>query len=189
MKREGQEPEREGEPEQRTAQIAERAGVSLGTFYQYFRDRTDVVAALLHAHVTTMLERTDVRWRAEEGRDGLRRVLVNFVTAYAETGPLARVWEEVSHIDDGLASLRRDLGRVFTEAVQYELERAARHGACRPFTHEEAARGAGALAGMVARFCYGTYVFAPPADGPPDPQAAADLLTELWAGAVDLQYA
>jgi len=171
------------------AQIAERAGVSLGTFYQYFRDRTDVVAALLHAHVTTMLERTDVRWRAEEGRDGLRRVLVNFVTAYAETGPLARVWEEVSHIDDGLASLRRDLGRVFTEAVQYELERAARHGACRPFTHEEAALAARALAGMVDRFCYVTYVFDPPADGPPDPQAAADLLTELWAGAVDLQYA
>lgn len=169
------------------ADIAESAGVSLGTFYQYFRDRSDVVAALLRIAVTTMLDRTDARWRAAEGRAGLSRVLANFVGAYAETAALSRVWEEVSHVDPDLAALRRDLGRVFTEAVETELIRAGRRGECRSFAPPAAALAARALAGMVDRFCYVTYVFDPPTAGPPSPDEAAAVLTDLWAAAIDLR--
>jgi AcrR family transcriptional regulator len=71
--------------------VAAAAGVSLGTVYQYFRDRSDLVAALLQTHVTRMLGQTDVQWRVSEGEAGLYRVLHNFVASYAERAAMARV--------------------------------------------------------------------------------------------------
>ena len=165
--------------------VANAAGVSLGTVYQYFRDRSDLVAALLQANVTRMLTQTDTEWRAAEGRPGLYRVLHNFVAFYADQAAMSRVWEEVCHLDDDLADLRRTLSRVFTAVVARELRQAGRAGVLRGDLDPDLA--AVALAGMVDRFCYVTYVFDPPGEGPPAPEEAADLLTELWASAVGLQ--
>ena len=164
--------------------VANEAGVSLGTVYQYFRDRSDLVAALLQTQVTRMLGQTDTRWRASEGRAGLYRVLHNFVASYAERAEMARVWEEVCHVDDDLAALRRTLSRVFTGVVADELRRAARDGLLRADIDADLA--ATALAGMADRYCYVTYVFDPPADGVPSAGESAELLTELWASAVGL---
>jgi AcrR family transcriptional regulator len=164
--------------------VASAAGVSLGTVYQYFHDRADVVAALLQEAVTTMLGRADTAWRAAEGRAGLYRVIHNFVASYSEVAAIAGVWEEVSHIDDDLAELRRSLGRIFTEQVERELRRAARLAQVR--SNLDPVLTARALTGMVDRYCYVTYVFDPPEDGPPTPEQSAELLTELWASAVGL---
>ena len=166
------------------ADVAAAAGVSLGTVYQYFRDRSDLVAALLQVHVTGMLTQTDARWRASEGAPGLYRVLHNFVASYGEQTAMARVWEEVCHLDDDLAELRRTLSRVFTGVVAQELKRAGEAGLLRNDLDPELA--AAALAGMVDRYCYVTYVFDPPGDGPPSAEESATLLTQLWASAVGL---
>jgi AcrR family transcriptional regulator len=166
--------------------IAERAGVSLGTFYQYFRDRADVVGALVVEGVTHMLQRTDAEWRAAEGRDGLYRVIENFVSAYTEAGNLALIWEEVCHVEPSLAELRRDLERMLTEQIERQLLQASQQGLTRRFTQREATLAARALTSMVDRFCYVTYAFDPPADGAPSPKEAARLLTDLWASAVEL---
>jgi AcrR family transcriptional regulator len=164
--------------------VAAAAGVSLGTVYQYFRDRSDLVAALLQTHVTRMLGQTDVQWRVSEGEAGLYRVLHNFVASYAERAAMARVWEEVCHLDDDLADLRRTLSRVFTGVVARELRRAGRAGLLRDDVDPDLA--AVALSGMVDRYCYVTYVFDPPEAGPPPAAESADLLTRLWASAVGL---
>lgn len=164
--------------------VAAAAGVSLGAVYQYFRDRSDLVAALLQAQVTRMLGQTDTRWRASEGRAGLYRVLYNFVASYAERAELAGVWEEVCHVDDDLADLRRTLSRVFTGVVANELRRAAHEGLLRADLDPDLA--ATALSGMVDRYCYVTYAFDPPDDGAPSAEESAELLTELWATAVGL---
>ena len=167
--------------------VAAAAGVSLGNVYQYFRDRSDLVAALLQANVTRMLSQTDTEWRAAEGRDGLFRVLHNFVASYAERADMARVWEEVCHLDDDLADLRRTLARLFTGVVAREIRRAARAGLLRDDLDADLA--ATALSGMVDRYCYVTYVFDPPPAGPPSAEESAHLLTELWAAAVGLSPA
>lgn len=167
-------------------EIAERAGVSLGTVYQYFRNRADVVAALIVDGSRHMLQRTDTRWRAEEGRAGLHRVIENFVSAYRDAGSLNRIWEEVSHREPELAELRRDLGRMLTEPVEEELLRAGRAGLARRFTPREAELAARALTGMVDRYCYVTYVFDPPDDGAPSPEESARIITDLWTSAIDL---
>jgi len=167
--------------------IAARAGVSLGTFYQYFRDRSDVVAALVRIGVRTFLERTEANWSAAGGRRGLHDVIFAFVTAYVERAEFNRMWDEVCHFEPELAELRRDLSRLLTEMVERELIDGGRAGHCRRFTAAEAKLTARALASMVDRFCYVTYAFDTPAGDAPSPEQAADVLTELWAGAIGLR--
>jgi AcrR family transcriptional regulator len=166
------------------AAVAAAAGVSLGTVYQYFRDRSDLVAALVTGSVSTMLDRTDTRWRAAEGDAGLHRIILNFITSYTEVAALAGVWEEVAHIDDDLAQMRRELGRVFTGTVARELRRSAAAGTVRDDVDPELA--ARALTGMVDRYCYVTYVFDPPRRLPSVDESAT-VLARLWSAAVGLR--
>ena len=168
------------------ADITEAAGVSLGTFYQYFRDRAEVVGALLHDHTARHMSRTETAWRPEEGWDGVYRVVHSFVSWYAEEAAFAEVWEEVCHVDEDVAELRRDLARVFVESVEHQLLRASKAGVVRQFSPKTATLAARALTGMVDRFCYVTYVFDPPEEGPPSPEVASRTLTDLWAAAIGM---
>lgn len=166
------------------AHIAAAAGVGLGTVYQYFRDRADLIRALVRGRVTQRMNQAELGWKAEDGVAGLERMLSRFVTAYAETAAFAAVWEEVVHVEPELADLRRHLGRQFTDAVTNELRRAIEQGLVREGL--DAAITASALTAMVDRFCFVTYVFDPPEDGAPDPGLAAKELTLLWADAIGL---
>jgi AcrR family transcriptional regulator len=163
------------------ADVAAFADVSLGTVYQYFRDRADLVGALMNRGVATTLERTDSAWRAAEGYDGVHRVLLDFVRAYAASAELFGVWEEVTHLDEDLAALRRELGRIFTGTVERELKRARRAKLVRPDL--DPALAARALTGMADRYCYVTYVFDPPSSLP-TPEQSADVLAKLWSAAI-----
>jgi AcrR family transcriptional regulator len=165
--------------------VAEAAGVSLGTVYQYFRDRGEIVAALVHHGVSDLLRGADNAWQADEGRTGLERVLGRFVAAYIEAGAVARVWEEVSHVDEELGALRRKLGRAFTRSIERSLTRAVAEGVVRDDL--DVPLVAIALSGMVDRYCYVVYAFDPPSGEPPSADASAQLLAGLWAAAVGLQ--
>jgi AcrR family transcriptional regulator len=163
------------------ADIATAAGVSLGTVYQYFRDRADLVAALVNRAMQVMFDRADPTYRVAEGEDGLHRIILSFVTSYTEVAALAGVWEEVTHIDEQLADLRRGLGRAFTGRVERELRRAAAAGEIR--TDLDVDLAARALTAMVDRYCYVTYVFDPPARVPSVAKSAT-VLTKLWSAAI-----
>jgi AcrR family transcriptional regulator len=175
-----------GFAETTVAGIAEHADVSLGTFYQYFRDRSDVLTAIVRTSVSALLEQTETRWHVSEGKASVYRLIRAFVGAYADGAAFSRLWEEVSHLDPEMAELRRDLTRLLTETVERELIRGGRKGHCRPFAPAEAALAARALAGMVDRFCYVTYVFDPP-ETPPDVDDASRVLTRLWTDAIGLR--
>lgn len=167
------------------AHIIEKAGVSFGTFYQYFRHRGDVLVAMLTSNLQQMFESSDVKWRAAEGRAGLYRVIHNFVEAYSDAGNAAGIWEEASIVEPEMAELRRSVGRMMTAAVEAELRRASKAGLCRPLANGETAAAATALAAMVDRFCFVTFVFDPPAERP-SVDGCARALTELWASAIAL---
>ena len=166
------------------AQVAAAAGVSLGTVYQYFRDRADLIVVLVRGRVASRMNAAEVGWKAGDGVDGLERMLKNFIGAYAEVAALAAVWEEVVHVEPELADLRRRLGRQFTNAVEAELKRAQRKNLVRDGIAADIA--ARALTSMVDRFCFVTYVFDPPDAGPPSPVEAARELAALWAHAIGL---
>jgi AcrR family transcriptional regulator len=94
------------------ALIADHARVGTGTFYQYFRDRSDVLGELVNAGISLMVESGEMTWRLEDGREGLERMLLRFVSGYSEAAPFWAMWEEVTHTDERLAAVRRDLSRL-----------------------------------------------------------------------------
>ena len=166
------------------ADVAESAGVSLGAVYQYFRDRSDLVAAIIQVGMQTMMSRVDVTWRVSEGRPGLERVLANYAAAFEQAPGVARVWEEVCQVDPDMADLRRSLGRIFQRSLEAELRRAQAAGSAR--RDIDPAVAVTALAGMVDRHCYVTYVFDPPDGGPPPAEETGRVLADLWWHALGL---
>lgn len=160
--------------------IASTAGVSLGAFYQYFRDRVDVLATLVGEGAQRMLDDASQVWRPNEGRDGIRRVLHAFVTHYRATSKFQRVWEEVTHVDGELAALRRELVRTYTSAVEVALRLGQEEGSVRVDLDVEGA--AVALTSMVDRTCYLRFVFdRQPGQGV---EPTVDVLTDIWWTAV-----
>jgi len=173
----------QGYLETTVGQIADRAGVALGTFYQYFRDRADIMGTIVRTTVADVLKVDDV-WDPSRGRAGLRSVIGAFVRLYASTASFQAAWEEVSHVAPEMAEVRRDSTRLFTDAVSGAIRRGQRAKIMR--RDVDAAATALALTAMADRYCYLTYVFDPPANVP-SPDETADLLTMLWADAIGLR--
>ncbi len=166
------------------AMVTERAQVSLGTFYQYFRDRADVVTALVTAYVTRLLDgETGLAWDVRQGGEGLAALLHGYVEAYVEGAAFSRVWEEVSQTEPELAEVRRTLTRVLEQSVERQLRAGQRAQLIPRLT--DPALTARALTAMTDRFCYLTYVA--DVSSPPVPvDVAAGVLTELWSSALRL---
>jgi len=176
--------DRQGYQRTSMVDVALAAGVSQGTVYQYFRDRSDLVVAIIQQALHQLLTRTDTTWRPAEGMAGLERILSNYAVGFAEAPDVVRVWEEVSHTDEEMAELRRSLGRLFEASVEKAIRTGQRSGRIRRgMDPVETSR---ALCAMTDRYCYVSYVFDPPAGGPPDPAETGRLLAELWATALGL---
>ncbi len=167
------------------AQIAESAGVSLGTFYQYFRNRGEVLAALITESLRQMETNTGTGWRAAEGAEGLERIFRVYVEAYTQNVAIARVWEDVSQTEPEMIELRREAARAITGQFAAELLRAGKAGKTRAMTPREANLTARALAGMADRLCFELFVFDPP-EPKPTHEEVASLLAGLWASALGL---
>ncbi|GAA3516329.1 hypothetical protein GCM10022234_09410 [Aeromicrobium panaciterrae] len=166
--------------------IAESAGVSQGTVYQYFADRNDIVSTLAGERALRMLGRGADFWDPATGRLGLRRAINAIVTMQWENRAFFELWENASHADARLANLRRDLVAQFRRSFARTLERGVRDGYVRPdLIPEEMAR---AMSLMVSAYCYDAFIFDPPAE-PMDPASAVDHLTALWADAIGLREA
>lgn len=167
------------------AQIAERAGVSLGTFYQYFRNRDEVLAAMVNNSLRQMETNTGAGWHVGDGVEGLTRIFGIYVDAYTESIDIARVWENVSQTEQEMVTLRKDAARTITGQFAAELRRASKAGEIREMSAREASLTARALAGMADRVCFEMFVFDPP-NPPATKDEVAALLARLWAGALGI---
>ena len=160
------------------ADICKRAGMSVGTFYQYFRSRSDVMTTLVSDAVRGTLDLPP--WRLDRGRSGVRELLRDYVVGYEATAPFQGVWEEATHVDDVPAAVRRDLSRFMTERLEREFRRARRDVDLDP------ALLAKALAAMVDRYCYLTYVFDPP-EVPVPIEDSVDVLEHVWCSSLGIE--
>jgi AcrR family transcriptional regulator len=152
--------------------IAQQCDVSLGTVYQYFADRNDIVAALAGESALRMLDRGADSWEPATGRIGLRRAISALVTLYAENVQFFALWETASQVDERLATLRREfVGHFRRTFARADID------------PESMAR---AMSLMVSAYCYDVFIFDPPTL-PADPERVIDDLTALWADAVGLR--
>jgi AcrR family transcriptional regulator len=159
--------------------ICARAGTSLGTFYQYFHSRVDVMTSLVADSIRGTLRQSP--WRLAQGQAGIRLLLSEYVATYEATAPFQGVWEEATHVDEVPAAVRRDLSRFMTEGVEREFRRAQESGLLG--RDVDPALLARALTAMVDRYCYLTYVFDPPAE-PVSINESVEVLTHIWAASL-----
>lgn len=166
----------------KVADISARAGTSLGTFYQYFRGRADVMTSLVAEAVRATQNQRP--WSLGQGTDGIRRILRDYILTYEASAAFQGVWEEATHVDEVPAAVRRDLSRFMTDGIEREFRKARRRGALP--REVDPALLARALTAMADRYCYLTYVF----DPPPKPVAverSVDVLTHVWASALGVR--
>jgi AcrR family transcriptional regulator len=66
-----------------TTRVAFRAGVSVGTLYQYFPNKKALLQAALRLHLTEMAEAVELVCREQEGRT-LRQMATALITAFLQ---------------------------------------------------------------------------------------------------------
>lgn len=166
--------------------LAQEAGVSLPTIYQYFADRNDIVATLAADHALGMLQAGADDWDPTTGRLGLRRAIAALVNLYSQSSPFFSIWEVASHVDDRLAQLRADFESQFREGFARKMRKGMELGYVRSTQDpQEAAR---AMNLMVQSYCSDVFVVGPRrGEEPPPVDDIVDLLTSLWADAIGLQ--
>lgn len=170
-----------GWPSTTITTIAGQAGVGTGTIYQYFRSKEDVLAALVGEWALAALSQVQA-WDPSDGRHGLRALIGRFVSGYARTAAFQRVWAEVSLTDPRLAELRTDMSEVYVRLFADAFVEGQEAGLLELGGHPtEVAR---ALCAMVDRYCEQVFVHGA---APTTPAQTADLLTDLWAGALALR--
>lgn len=135
--------------------IHEAAGVSLGTFYTYFRSKSAVVVTLVAEQIAAFV---DALADADVTDGGLGA----FVRHYARTADFQRVWEEATHLEPEVAEFRW--------AAQEAFDAWLAGGIARPGL--DAAATARLLNAMVDRYCYMTFVV----DGHRDPATVARVI-------------
>jgi AcrR family transcriptional regulator len=163
--------------------IHEAAGVSLGTYYLYFRDKADLMATLVGEAI---LESADVMFRPvdlSDGVAGVRRLLEGYVDSYRRTAGFQEVWEEATHVDDDLRALRRDVTRLIEATLTESILAGQAAGVVDPDLDPRGS--ARALSAMVDRYCYLTFVV--DADGATSTQDVVDVLVRMWVGTLDLR--
>ncbi|GAA3516287.1 hypothetical protein GCM10022234_09340 [Aeromicrobium panaciterrae] len=166
--------------------VAKEAGVSLPTVYQYFADRDDIVATLAADHALNMLQRGADDWDPLTGRLGLRRAIAALVTLYAEDVVFYSLWEVASHVDDRLATLRREFEDQFHEGFSRKMRKGIEHGMVRDDIDPHAMAKAMNL--MVSSYCHDAFVVnGRRREEPPATDDVIDMLTTLWADAIGLR--
>lgn len=162
--------------------VHERAGVSLGTYYQYFRDKTDLVATIVAEAVIGSAHSIWPGFDPGLGDRGVSEVIDSFVRHYAATADFQRVWEEVTQLEPTVADLRMRLAQLIETSLAAGIVDGQADGAVDGSL--DPALAGRALAAMADRTCYLTFVV--------DRRGAAavgevtETLTRLWANGLRL---
>lgn len=165
------------------ADIADRAGVSLGTFYQYFSDLNGIVMVLAGEQIIEMLSQHVDEWDPRTGRLGLRKVLAVFLRGYFANVAFYRLWEQATMVDPRIGEMRRRFWAAYKHQIARSLAAGMAAGAVR--TDIDPGETARALTHMIQSYCYDVCIFDPP-QTEVSADEAADLLTTLWADAIGL---
>jgi AcrR family transcriptional regulator len=166
----------------RVADIAERAGVSHGTFYTYF-DSKEAVLWAIAADLNEAMSRTARGVRAEVGGDEVKAIeLANrrYLQTYLDNRKVMRLMEEVASFNPEMRKARQRTRVRFVTQTTRSIERLQAAGRADPGL--DATYAAHALVSMVSHFAY--YMVA--TRTALDVDTAVATLTTLWARGLGL---
>jgi AcrR family transcriptional regulator len=170
----------------RISDIAERAGLSHGSFYHYFESKEQIFREVADAQEARLTAPDDDASESDRASltdlERLRRANRRYLERYRDSAKIMGVIEEVSRYDDHVNDARMQRQKHFADRAERAIRRMQRDGIADPDVDPELASLA--LGSMVARFAelwlvesWGTY----------DLDDVAEQLTRLWANAIGLQ--
>lgn len=137
------------------AAISERAGVAVGTVYQYFRSKEEIISAIVAEWALKAL--ADIKtWDPSDGLEGLAALIARYVDMYARTAKFQRLWEEVSVVEPTLADLRAELTEVFVVMFADTFVTASQAGLLDP--GPDPVETSRAINAMIDRYCLQVFV-------------------------------
>ena len=109
-----------------TTRVAQRAGVSVGTLYQYFPNKSALLRAVLERHLGSIADAVEAACGASQGKP-LETMAAALVTAFFDAkmknAKNSRALHAVSDDVDGITVVR-EVSRRFTKAIAAMLETA-----------------------------------------------------------------
>jgi AcrR family transcriptional regulator len=183
--------EEQGFLDARISDIAERAGLSHGSFYHYFDSKEQIFREVADEQEERLTATPDAASpdaapptdRADDTpRERIRRANRRYLQRYRDEARIMGVIEQVSRYDDHVNAARMARQHHFAERSERSIRRLQREGFVDP--QVDPAIAADALGAMVGRFAelwlvqgYREYDF----------DQAVEQLTRLWANALQLR--
>jgi AcrR family transcriptional regulator len=178
--------EESGFLEARISDIAERAGLSHGSFYHYFESKEQIFREVAETQETLLTapaadpDETDGVALTELER--LYRANRRYLERYRDSAEIMGVIEQVSRYDDHVHEARMRRQKHFADRAERSIRRLQRQGAADADVDPELA--ALALGSMVARFAE---LWLVESWGDYDLDTVAEQVTRLWANAIGLR--
>ncbi len=167
----------------KVAQIAERAGVSHGTFYTYFDSKEDIFRELCVDLQERVRVARDAHMSTDEGAtvfEQVERANRGFLETYRDNAGLFAVVEQVATFNEEFRNIRRDIRAGYVTRSQKVIARLQAEGVV--VDDIDARYAAEALGSMVERFAYVWLVMGEEFDL----DDAVYNLTMLWARALGI---
>jgi AcrR family transcriptional regulator len=173
--------ERVGYADARLIDITTEAGMSAGSFYTYFTNKEEILAAVLEELQEEMVHPQVERVAGAETPVRIIEAATRaYLTSYQKNARLMRLLEEVADIDDNFRKLRARRNEAFARRNARSIRNLQIRGLADPELDPRLA--AGALGLMVARVAYRTFV-----DGEPwEFEELVSTMTRLWANALQI---
>ena len=114
--------------------ISATAGVSVGTFYNYFRNKRQILLVLVLDRLETIfsqLEVAQIDFTSENHRDGIFQAIATVMSPNEETG-LRRVWMELVSVDPELEPYQQLIRQYAQSQLEEHIEHAVAAGVTWP---------------------------------------------------------
>lgn len=136
----------------RVQDIVERAGVSHGTFYTYYDNKTAALVDLVRGSQADLDDLASQPWEARDARGALERIIGGVLDLFQRDAAIMRTWYQAAREEREFAALYLASRGRFIDRVEEQVERvlaaSGRSGA------PPARTVASALAAMVEHFAY-----------------------------------
>lgn len=168
---------RDGFTNGRVSEIADLADMSNGAFYRYFRDKHDVLMALVHRLMIEMFEFARHPWEAGDPHSSVYETTVRYFQIYEANADLLAVEIESAQTDETILELWQEARQMFYDRIARALQRGQGEGVVRP--EVDPAVAAALLGGMTEHYAYLHYVLRETPDRSHEQMALA--VADLWS--------
>lgn len=163
----------------RVEDIVQRAGVSHGTFYTYYENKSAVLDQLVRDSQAEFATLAVAPWRADDVRGALARVIGGFLDLFARDVVIMRTWLQAARDDRAFSHLYVDSRALFVRRVADHLATAAARGGREDVPAVETV--ASALVAMVEHLAYTWLVLGEPHER----DDVLDALVLVWGSALN----